>query len=58
MMEDPDENIPIDSITLAKIQKALDSYAESQRLSTILIWIGITLVIIHTVADIYFHLIL
>lgn len=57
-MENNEESIPIDAVTLAEIQKSLDSFAESQRLSIILLWVGIIMVIIHIVADIYFHVFL
>lgn len=49
-----DINVNLDNIN--EIKKNLNSFGDLQRLSSLLIWIGLLMVIIHLVADIYFHL--
>ncbi|HKI82292.1 MAG TPA: hypothetical protein VKA04_11645 [Pseudodesulfovibrio sp.] len=40
----------------AEIEKKLTSISDYQRLSSLLIWVGLTMVILHIGSDIFFHL--
>ena len=40
-----------------EIEKQLVSISDFQRLSSLLVWLGITMVILHIAADIYFHVV-
>lgn len=51
-----------DSITMTReeyehIQTNLKKFADYQRLSSVMIWLGIIMVILHILADIFFHII-
>lgn len=37
------------------IEKKLTSISDYQRLSSLLVWIGLTMVILHIGADLFFH---
>ena len=39
------------------MKKELLAFSDYQRLSSLLIWIGITMVVLHIVADVFFHII-
>lgn len=40
-----------------KIEEHLVSISDFQRLSSLLVWIGLTMVILHIAADVFFHVI-
>lgn len=39
------------------MKKELLAFSDYQRLSSLLIWIGIAMVILHIVADVFFHIV-
>ncbi|MHA2253375.1 MAG: hypothetical protein ACXAD7_23640 [Candidatus Kariarchaeaceae archaeon] len=39
-----------------KLESDLISFSDFQRLSSVLLWIGIAMIILHIAADIYFHI--
>ena len=40
-----------------EMEKDLTKISDYQRLSSILVWIGLTMVVLHIAADIFFHVI-
>lgn len=52
-----DESVIISKKEYEKIKKELLAFSDYQRLSSLLIWIGIAMVILHIAADVFFHVI-
>ena len=55
------EDINEDQIVISKkeydqLKKELISFSDYQRLSSLLIWFGIAMVILHIAADVFFHI--
>jgi len=42
----------------ADIEKKLATITDYQRISSLVIWMGLLMVVLHILADIYFHLVL
>lgn len=57
-MEDKnDEIITISKKEYEAIKKELLAFSDYQRLSSLLIWIGIAMVILHIAADVFLHIV-
>ncbi len=41
---------------LAELENELANFSNLQRLSSLLLWIGIAMILLHIVADIFFHI--
>ncbi len=52
-----DEHIIISKKEYDNIKKELLAFSDYQRLSSLLIWIGIAMVILHIAADVFFHIV-
>ena len=52
-----DEDITFSIEEKEQMEKELTKISDYQRLSSILVWIGLTMVILHIAADIFFHVI-
>ena len=52
-----DEEITFSIEEKEEMEKDLTKISDYQRLSSILVWIGLTMVVLHIAADIFFHVI-
>ena len=41
---------------LKELENDLENFSNLQRLSSLLLWIGIAMILLHIVADIFFHI--
>ena len=57
MEEIKEETIIISMKEYESIKKELIAFSDYQRLSSLLIWIGIAMVILHIAADVFFHIV-
>ena len=57
MEEKKEETVIISIKEYERIKKELIAFSDYQRLSSLLIWIGITMVILHIAADVFFHIV-
>lgn len=56
MSDDEVETITIPLEEYEMMKKELLAFSDYQRLSSLLIWLGIAMVILHIAADIFFHI--
>ncbi|MCE7737375.1 MAG: hypothetical protein GPJ54_20970 [Candidatus Heimdallarchaeota archaeon] len=57
MSVDEKDTIIITKKEYEMMKKDLLAFSDYQRLSSLLIWIGIAMVILHIVADLFFHIV-
>ncbi|MHA2099375.1 MAG: hypothetical protein ACW99A_11920 [Candidatus Kariarchaeaceae archaeon] len=56
-MSEDEDYIKISKEEYETMKKELLAFSDYQRLSSLLIWIGIAMVILHIGADIFFHIV-
>lgn len=55
-MEKTEEGIWLSKAEYEELTEQINNFSNSQRLSSVILWIGLVMIILHIAADIVFHI--